>query len=447
MVLSLTFQAAAPSTAEAGSSDIPGQPIPSLRWDGSRQSDYVHSLNDSHAQLAECEGLVSSGDVAAAFQKLGDVLVQSAQGAGCKHVTGSRPVRHRRRHKPYFDQECRQMRAQFRYAMRHDPEHVRVLARRFSFTIRRKCRQYRQRQTPALLCHLRSNHKCFWQQLNRDGGALPAPLASHAAWDSFHQKRCAPLAALMRPPGGFCRPNLSPRAAMESDISQREVELALPKLSNGKASGSAGWPAELLRHAAEYVTMENGSRHKVWILAPLLTRLLKRCFRTGSLPPCFASALVTPIRKKGCTLDTANYQLQPKAVGESLYRLYTIILNKRLLDWSEEHQLRSPIQAGFRPRLSPIHHLFALRHFIDNACIAKRPLYACFVDLQKAYDTVQHEMLWNKLESIGVGPRMLAAIQSLYSSGTLSMKVAGTAGQPRTQQMGVRQGCTLSTLR
>ena len=55
-------------------------------------------------------------------------------------------------------------------------QHVRVLARRFSFTIRRKCRQYRQRQTPALLRHLRSNHKCFWQQLNRAEGALPAPL-------------------------------------------------------------------------------------------------------------------------------------------------------------------------------------------------------------------------------------------------------------------------------
>ena len=41
------------------------------------------------------------------------------------------------------------------------------------------------------------------------------------------------------------------------------------------------------------------------------------------------------------------------------------------------------------------------------------------VDLQKAYDTVQHHILWNKLESIGVGPRMLAAIRSLYSSGTV----------------------------
>ena len=39
---------------------------------------------------------------------------------------------------------------------------------------------------------------------------------------------------------------------------------------------------------------------------------------------------------------------------------------------------------------------------------------------------------------------MPAPIRSLYSSGTFSMKVAGTAGEPRIQQMGVRQGCPLS---
>ena len=321
------------------------------------------------------------------------------------------------------------MRAQFRYAMRHDPESVRILARRFSTTIRRKCRQHRQQQTPALLRHLRSNHKCFWQKLNPVGGALPAALANHSAWEAFHQGLCAPPTVNLQP-SSVQRPCTIPSsAALDADITEREVELALPKLSNGKAVGGAGWPAELLRYAAHYVTMEDGSRHKVWVLAPLLTRFLNRCLRAGVLPPCISSALVTPIHKKGCTLDAANYR--PIAVGEPLYRLYTIILNKRLVGWSEEHQLRSPVQAGFRPGQSPIHHLFTLRHFIDTARISRRPLYACFVDLQKAYDTVQHPLLWDKLESTGVGPRMLAAIRSLYSSGTLSMKVAGTAGGPR----------------
>ena len=65
------------------------------------------------------------------------------------------------------------------------------------------------------------------------------------------------------------------------------------------------------------------------------------------------------------------------------------------------------------------------------------------VDLQKAYDMVQHGLLWPRLKGIGVGPKMLAAIKSLYASGTLSMKVGGAAGPSLVQQNGVRQGCPL----
>ena len=43
-----------------------------------------------------------------------------------------------------------------------------------------------------------------------------------------------------------------------------------------------------------------------------------------------------------------------------------------------------------------------------------------------------------------MGPKMLAAIKSLYASGTLSMKVGGAAGSSIVQQNGVRQGCPLS---
>ena len=328
--------------------------------------------------------------------------------------------------------------------MRHDPQSVKVLAHRFSAVIRRKCRQYRQRQTPALLRHLRSNHKIFWQKFNSHDSALPAALQTQSAWTFFHEKLCAPPAVRVQPSASqAAAPQWPPPVEdLEAPISQSEVEKALAKLSNGKATGKADWPAELLRYAAYYVEPEDGRRFKVWMLAPLLTSFLNACFRRGQLPACISSALVTPVHKKGCRLDPSNYR--PIEVGEPLYRLYTIILNARLVAWSEEHKLRSPAQAGFRPRQSAIHHLFALRHFIDRAVLRQRPLFVCFVDLQKAYDTVQHDLLWARLRAIGVGPRMVAAVQSLYSSGTLSMKIAGAAGQARAQQTGVRQGCPLS---
>ena len=66
------------------------------------------------------------------------------------------------------------------------------------------------------------------------------------------------------------------------------------------------------------------------------------------------------------------------------------------------------------------------------------------VDLRKAYDSVQHPLLWASLQRKGVHDKVLAAIQPLYSGGTMSMKICGRAGATGTAQVGVRQGCPLS---
>ena len=68
-----------------------------------KKEDYVSHLRASGTALAECERMVSAGDPAAAFAKLGGVLIDAARAAGCKHVSGSRPSRGMRRDKPYFD--------------------------------------------------------------------------------------------------------------------------------------------------------------------------------------------------------------------------------------------------------------------------------------------------------------------------------------------------------
>ena len=90
--------------------------------------------------LAERRDVVSAGDPAVAPAKLGKVLIKSAEGADCKHATGGSPSRRMRRDKPYVDQECRHMLAQVNHAVRHDPQHVKMLARRLSTTIRRNWR-------------------------------------------------------------------------------------------------------------------------------------------------------------------------------------------------------------------------------------------------------------------------------------------------------------------
>ncbi len=108
-------------------------------------------------------------------------------------------------------------------------------------------------------------------------------------------------------------------------------------------------------------------------------------------------------------------------------------LNDRLQHWSEKHGLRSRAQAGFRPGGFTVYQYLALRHFIDHAKLAKRASSACFVGLQ-TYDSVQQVLPWGCLRHTGVSPCRLVAIQSLYATGILTMKIdaaqRGAAGLP-----------------
>ena len=83
--------------------------------------------------------------------------------------------------------------------------------------------------------------------------------------------------------------------------------------------------------------------------------------------------------------DTSNGHI---AVGDPLSRLYTSILNHRIVQYTEEHHLCSPTQTGFRPHLSTTHQAFVLQHVIDKQLHSNQPVYQCFVDLRAAYDTV-----------------------------------------------------------
>ena len=63
-----------------------------------------------------------------------------------------------------------------------------------------------------------------------------------------------------------------------------------------KAIGEAGWPAEQLQHAAHYLTMHDGSRHKAGVLVPLLTSFCNHCFHAGALLRCISLALIALIQ-------------------------------------------------------------------------------------------------------------------------------------------------------
>ncbi|DBA94877.1 TPA: hypothetical protein ACH3X1_016747 [Trebouxia sp. C0004] len=268
---------------------------------------------------------------------------------------------------------------------------------------------------------------------------LPPELQTPTAWDGYlanltappvHIADQLPLPHTTQPP--------APAISFDQPLTQAEIEVALQKLHNGRSGAFLGYTSEMLRYAKLTATDEDPAPGH--LLVPCLQLLFNPAFSTGSVPQSWETSLVTPIFKKGDATDTANYR--PIALGEPLSRLYASILVQRLVHFTEQHDLRSPTQAGYRPEHSTIHQAFVLQHVIEKHRCLKTPLYLCFVDLKSAYDRVQWPLLWDLLRRLGVQGKMMGAVRSLYDNCLLSRGSLVSVG--RTPSMGLRQGCRLS---
>ena len=69
-----------------------------------------------------------------------------------------------------------------------------------------------------------------------------------------------------------------------------------------------------------------------------------------------------------------------------------------------------------------------------------------FIDLEKAYDKVNRELLWNVLEEYGVPARMLDAIKGFHKNTGFKVKTEGDLGERKEYESGVRQGCKMAPI-
>jgi hypothetical protein len=87
-----------------------------------------------------------------------------------------------------------------------------------------------------------------------------------------------------------------------------------------------------------------------------------------------------------------------------------MILEKRLSKWVEQHGLCAKGQAGFCKDYRTTDQLFILRILIKQSKAKKKPLYCCFIDFKKAFDTMPREVLWQVLAGLGVEGRFLQCL-------------------------------------
>jgi len=129
-----------------------------------------------------------------------------------------------------------------------------------------------------------------------------------------------------------------------------------------------------------------------------------------------------------------------------LAKLFTNIINNRLIAWSKAYDTITDAQFGFRNGLSTVDAIFALQTLISKSLIGKKRLYCAFVDYTKAFDTVDRLNLWYKLSVIGIQGKLLSIIKSMYSNVRTCVSVDGFYTDIFANNLGIMQGEVISPI-
>ena len=147
---------------------------------------------------------------------------------------------------------------------------------------------------------------------------------------------------------------------------------------------------------------------------PLLLRLFNIIFDQGIFPTCWSEGIIFPSFKKGDANDTNNYR--GITLVSCLSKIFTSVINSRLLKWSDENNIVSDAQFGFKPGFGTTDAIFALQSVISRTLSCNKKLFCCFVDYEKAFDNVNRSKLFFKLSRLGVTGKLLTIIKSIYSN-------------------------------
>jgi len=149
-------------------------------------------------------------------------------------------------------------------------------------------------------------------------------------------------------------------------------------------------------------------------VAEPLVCIINSSFELGIIPDLLKIAKVCPIFKAGSKKEFSNYR--PISILPSFSQMYEKLVYDRLSNCINKLHILSPNQYGFRGQHSTYMALLDLFDKVSESLDAKKVCIGIFIDLQKAFDTIDHSILIIKLEHYGVRGVALEWFKSYLSN-------------------------------
>lgn len=222
-----------------------------------------------------------------------------------------------------------------------------------------------------------------------------------------------------------------PNSIFLTPVNQNEIIKYISSLKNNSATGIDQISVKLIKICHTYLTIP-------------LTHIINTIFITGLVPAHFKETIITPIYKSGSRSEKTNYR--PISVINNIAKIFEKALKTRLEKFLETNKIISENQFGFRNSFSTKDAIYKLTSTVNNCINNSKKCISVFLDLAKAFDTVSHTKLLQKLENIGIRGTALDVFGSYLKDRKQYVKIEKNISEPEIVKTGIPQGTVIAPI-
>ena len=214
-----------------------------------------------------------------------------------------------------------------------------------------------------------------------------------------------------------------------------ETDETIQKLINNirvdVATGPDNVSARLIKDAKSKIT-------------PTLTRIINIGYKTSTFPNCMKEAIIKALHKKNDTNDIANYR--PISILDTLSKVFERAATDQLVNYLEENKLINTSQHAYRRKHSTQTCLFEVTNQIYKMTDEGRYTAIASLDLSKAFDSISHTLLLEKLAHLGLAENTLHWVKSYLTDRKQRIKFKNYVSTEEKVTSGVPQGSIIGPL-
>ena len=416
-----------------------------FEWDPMKREKFSSALSAQHSVIEEISQRIEAGIINRSGELIQKLFIDAAKSSLSQK---SAPIRKKRqKSKKWFDGECNNLKKQVRQIGRdkHKKPHDTLLKTKYH----EKLKEFKSK--------CKSKRYYFWQnKLNVIGNSLDSPIKFWKNWkyakETLTEQKTPAISGKdwykhflnLHTEGNEKQlpqesNSQTPHTTSHSDIgslkineafSEEEFMSCIKNLKSNKAQGLDMISNEMIKNSPKPIL-------------DILYKFINLCLDKSFIPSSWCLDLINPFYKDGTHNDPNNYR--GICISSALLKIICTLLDNRIQEFCTKKDIISKNQIGFKRNHRTSDHLLTLKAIVKKyVSIGKKKLFACFVDLKKAFDSVWHKGLFYKVKNIGIYGKSLDLIKDIYKKTKCAIKINNRRTEFFEYTKGVRQGCPLS---